>query len=159
MSTNYSKKGTIVKVDMVEEPVAYYGRSFPVFNNFAIQDEFSLIKTARKGLKTDVFYSLADAIKMPEKLLASVINLSQRTISNYRDQKKYLDPNYSEHLLKLINMYNSGKEIFGSMEEFTLWMNRPFWNSTDKPIDFITTPGGVDLVSGEIEKLAQGYPV
>ena len=143
----------------VEEPITAYGARPSIFNRFSIQDDYKLLKKAREGVKTDVFYSLADAIKMPEKALASVINLSPRTISNYRDQEKGLDPIYSEHLLKLINLYSFGKEIFGNLDEFTLWMNRPFWNSNDKPIDFISTSGGVDLIYEEIEKLAQGYPV
>ena len=154
---NYKPKENQQK-SRVEEPMAVYaGRS--IFNRFSIQDDYKLLKKAREGVKTDVFYSLADAIKMPEKNLATLINLSPRTISNYRDQEKELDPIYSEHLLKLINLYNLGKEIFGSIEEFSLWMNRPFWNSEERPIDFISTSGGVDLIYEEIEKLAQGYPV
>ena len=155
---NYKQKRNQQK-SKVEEPIATYGARPSVFNRFSIQDDYKLLKKAREGLKTDVFYSLADAIKMPEKALASVINLSPRTISNYRDQEKELDPIYSEHLLKLINLYSFGKEIFGNLDEFTLWMNRPFWNSEERPIDFISTSGGVDLVYEEIEKLAQGYPV
>jgi len=155
---NYKQKGNQQKTK-VEEPIASYGAKPSIFNRFSIQDDYKLLKKAREGVKTDVFYSLADAIKMPEKALASVINLSPRTISNYRDQEKGLDPIYSEHLLKLINLYSFGKEIFGSLDEFTLWMNRPFWSSEERPIDFISTSGGVDLIYEEIEKLAQGYPV
>jgi len=155
---NYKPKQT-AKKSKVEEPMATYAVGSSIFNRFSIQDDYKLLKKAREGLKTDVFYSLADAIKMPEKTLASVINLSPRTISNYREQKKDLDPIYSEHLLKLINLYRFGKDIFGTLDEFTLWMNRPFWNSEDKPIDFISTSGGVDLIYEEVEKLAQGYPV
>ena len=155
----YYKQNENSKKSKVGEPVATYGVGSSVFNRYSIQDDYKLLKKAREGLKTDVFYLLADAINMPEKTLASVINLSPRTISNYRDQEKVLDPIYSEHLLKLINLYNFGKDIFGNLDEFTLWMNRPFWNSEDKPIDFISTSGGVDLVYEEIEKLAQGYPV
>ena len=132
MAANKDKQ--IPGKNKVEEPVASYGVGNSVFNRFAIKDDYKLLKKAKEGLKTDVFYSLADAIKMPEKTLASVINLSPRTISNYRDQEKGLDPIYSEHLLKLINLYSFGKEIFGSLEEFTLWMNRPFWNSDEKPL-------------------------
>ena len=155
----YYKQNENSKKSKVGEPVATYGVGSSVFNRYSIQDDYKLLKKAREGLKTDVFYLLADAINMPEKTLASVINLSPRTISNYRDQEKGLDPIYSEHLLKLINLYNFGKDIFGNLDECTLCMNRPFWNSEDKPIDFISTSGGVDLVYEEIEKLAQGYPV
>ncbi|NGF56217.1 DUF2384 domain-containing protein [Parapedobacter sp. SGR-10] len=150
--------GSHKKTGIAKEPAVAY-RSMPVLRNFAIKDDYSLIKKARQGVKTDVFYLLADTIKMPEKTLASIINLSPRTISNYREQEKHLDANYSEHLLKLINLYQFGKEIFGSFEEFDLWLHRPFWNSEEKPINLITTPGGVDLVYEEIEKLALGYPI
>lgn len=153
--TKYSSKQT--GKNIISEPAVAYGSSR--LRPFATKDDYSLIKKARNGVDTHIFYSLAEIIKMPEKTLASVINLSPRTISNYRDQNKDLDPNYSEHLLKLINLYNLGEEIFGSLEEFSLWLGRPFWNAEEKPIDLITTSGGVDLVAEEIEKLAQGYPI
>jgi putative toxin-antitoxin system antitoxin component (TIGR02293 family) len=133
--------------------------SYPNLRGLSVGNDYSLIKKAHKGVGTDVFYSLADAIKMPEKKLAAIINLSPRNISNYRDQQKRLDANYSEHLLKLANMYRYGADIFGSFEEFNLWLHRPFWASDDTPMDFLTTSGGVDLVLEEMEKLALGYPV
>lgn len=146
------------KVSVASEAAIRY-ESFPTLRKLEIHDDYSLIKKARQGVNTDIFYALARAINMPEKTLASIINLSPRTISNYRDQDKHLDANYSEHLLKLINLYKFGQEIFGDFEEFDLWLQRPFWDSEDKPIDFISTPGGVDLIHEEIEKIALGYPV
>lgn len=142
---------------LISEAAIRY-ESYPSLRKLSIKNDYTLLKKAREGVSTDVFYSLADAINMPEKTLASIINLSPRTISNYRDKQKHLDANYSEHLLKLINLYQHGAEIFGSFEEFGLWLHRPFWDSEDTPIDFITTPGGVDLVYEEIEKFALGYP-
>lgn len=146
-----------LEISVAREAAISYS-SYPSLRKLSIKNDYTLLKKAREGVGTDVFYSLADAIKMSEKTLASIINLSPRTISNYRDQQKYLDANYSEHLLKLVNLYQYGAEIFGGFEEFDLWLRRPFWDSEDTPLDFITTPGGVDLVHEEIEKLAIGYP-
>ena len=67
-------------------------------------------------------------------------------------------PLYSEHLLKIIALFNKGEEIFGTIDEFSYWLNKPFWGSKQKPIDWIVTSGGVDLVMDEIDKLAHGYP-
>jgi len=158
-----SKKKTYAsgetKTPELKESAVAYGSSVSTLGSFAAMDDYSLVKKARKGVKTEVFYSLADAINMSEKTLASIINLSPRTISNYRDQEKQLDANYSEHLLKLISLYQFGREVFGNLEDFGLWLDRPFWNSDDRPMDFISTPGGVDLVREEVEKLALGYPL
>ena len=154
----YKNKISTSKEYMVSEPTSTY-RSTPVLKNFTTNDDYSLVKKAREGITTDLFYAFAETIKMPEKVLASVINLSPRTISNYRSQNKFLDVNYSEHLLKLINLYGLGIEIFGSVNEFNLWLEKPFYNSNEIPMDLLSTSGGVDLVAEEIEKLAQGYPL
>ena len=158
MGSNNKKQTPIpAKKTVVEDAAAAYGR--PILQNFIMKDDYSLVKKAREGIDTKIFYSLAEQIKMPEKTLASVINLSPRTISNYREQNKDLDANYSEHLLKIINLYHLGQEIFGSLDEFTFWLQRPFYNSTEKPMDLMKTVGGVNIIAQEVEKLAQGYPL
>ena len=78
--------------------------------------------------------------------------------SNYKERRKSLEPIYSEHLLKLIALFEKGEEIFGSIDEFNYWLRKPFWGSEEKPIDWLVTSGGVDLVAEEIDQLAQGYP-
>lgn len=128
------------------------------FKELDLLNHYALFLSARKGVRTKVFYDFAEIIEMSEKNLASLINLSARTISNYKEKKKPLEPMYSEHLLKLIALYEKGEEIFGSIDEFNYWLRKPFWGSNEKPIDWLVTSGGVDLVAEEIDKLAQGYP-
>lgn len=128
------------------------------FKELDFLSNHAIFVSARKGLRTKIFYDFAETIKMPERNLASIINLSARTISNYKEKKKNLEPLYSEHLLKLIALFEKGEEIFGSIDEFNYWLKKPFWNSKERPIDWLVTSGGVDLVTEEINKLAQGYP-
>ncbi len=141
----------------VSEPAFAYGSV--AYTQFIPKNDFSLVKKAKEGINTDVFYTFADAIKLPEKFLASLINLSPRTISNYRDQNKSLEANYSEHLLKLISLYEKGKMYLGSIDEFNSWLEKPMWDTNDKPIDFLNTSGGVDLIIARLERMAQGYPL
>lgn len=129
------------------------------FSSINLSDLNSIVSNARKGVKAKVFYDFAETIKMPEKKLASIINLSSRTISNYIQNQKLLAPIYSEHLLKLINLFKQGEDVFGSIDEFNHWLRKPFWDNKLTPLDLIITTGGVDLVSEELDKLAQGYPV
>lgn len=129
------------------------------FTNLDMGSNYAIVGLARKGLQPKVFYDFAEAIKMSEKNLAALINLSSRTISNYKDSQKMLDPLYGEHLLKLIALFEKGEQIFGNVDEFNYWLQKPFWNSNDKPSDWLGTGGGVDVLSEELDKLAQGYPV
>jgi putative toxin-antitoxin system antitoxin component (TIGR02293 family) len=129
------------------------------FKNLNLNNSHTIVLSARKGLKPKIFYDFADAIKMPEKVLARIINLSARTITNYRAQQKVLDPVNSEHLLKLISLFEKGESIFGNVDEFNYWLRKPFWNSRETPIHWMNTHGGVDLLMEELDKLAKGYPV
>jgi len=129
------------------------------FRNLDVKNAFNLVFSARKGVKSKLFYEFAEAIKMPEKLLAEMLNISARTISNYKEKQKPLEPIQSEHLLKLIALFTKGEEVFGNIDEFNYWLKKPFWSGKEKPIDWIITPGGVDLVMEELDRLALGYPV
>lgn len=129
------------------------------FKNLNLINSHAIVFSARNGLKPRIFYEFAEAIKMPEKILAGIINLSARTISNYKEQQKLLEPVYSEHLLKLISLFEKGESLFGNIDEFNYWLKKPFWNSDETPMAWMITPGGVDLLSEELDKLAQGYPV
>lgn len=129
------------------------------FKSFDLSNLGAIVSAARKGLKTKVFYDFAETIKIPEKNLASILNLSSRTISNYYQDEKVLDPIYSEHLLKLMSLYEKGEDIFGNIDEFNYWLKKPLWNKKTIPFDLIATSGGVDLIMEELNQLAQGYPL
>ncbi|MCF0071183.1 MbcA/ParS/Xre antitoxin family protein [Dyadobacter sp. CY261] len=128
------------------------------FKDIDMDSNFAIVRSARKGLNTKVFYDFAGAIKMPEKRLAAIMNVSARTISNYKDAQKTLEPLYGEHLLKLIALFKKGEELLGSIDEFNYWLQKPFWNSAERPAEWLTTGGGVDFLSEELDKLAEGYP-
>jgi putative toxin-antitoxin system antitoxin component (TIGR02293 family) len=129
------------------------------FKNLDLSNAYAIVFSARKGVKTKVFYDFSEVINMPEKTLASIINLSSRTISNYKIQQKSLEPLHSEHLLKLISLFAKGEDLFGNVDEFNYWLRKPFWNAKETPLEWLITPGGVDLLITELDKLAQGYPV
>ena len=129
------------------------------FRGFDLSNLNAIVSIAQKGIKPKVFYDFSEAIKMPIKNLASVLNLSARTISNYDQQEKLLDPIYSEHLLKLISLYEKGEKLFGNIDEFNYWLKKPLWNKKSIPFDLIATSGGVDLVMEKLNQLAEGYPL
>jgi len=133
--------------------------SMPHFNNHWIESDVQIFKHAMTGVDTNLFYSFAELIKIGNKSLASILHLSSRTISNYHQSKQMLDPVQGEHLLKLIALYDKGIEIFGSIDELNYWLNKPFWNTEEKPIEWLVTPGGIDLVMQELDRMAYGYPV
>jgi putative toxin-antitoxin system antitoxin component (TIGR02293 family) len=116
-----------------------------------------IVRTAMKGVKTEVFYKFAALADMPDKFLADLLHISTRTLSNYKDQKKTLEPVKGEHLLKLIALFKKGEAVFGRLEEFRGWLLKPFSGKKEKPVEWLVTPGGVDLISLELDRIAHGY--
>lgn len=129
------------------------------FKSLGLNNNLQIVYSARKGIRPSVFYSFARAVKMTEQNLATLLHLHPRTIQNRRKQQKNLDPVESEHLLKLIALFARGEELFGSVDEFNNWLHKPSWNNKEKPIDLLITPGGTDIMSDELERLAHGYAV
>lgn len=129
------------------------------FRNLSLHTPYALISAAHNGVSPKVFYDLAEVVQMPETKLASLLNLSARTISNYKEQRKKLEPVHSEHLLKLVALFQKGEELFGTIDQFNQWLQKPFWNSEDIPFHWLITPGGIDWLMQEMDRLAEGYPV
>ena len=127
------------------------------FASLGLKDAFSIIAAARKGIRANVFYSFADLIKISEKNLAALLHVHPRTVSNYKDSNKYFSPVESEHLLKLIFLFAKGEQLFGNIDQFNSWLDKPYWNGKETAMDWLNTPGGVDLISEELDRLAHGY--
>ena len=130
-----------------------------MFRKFGLNDPVLMVTSAHKGIAPSVFFSFADHIKMPEKKLANIIHLHPRTINNYKEDQKKLSPVESEHLLKLIALFARGEELFGTVDEFNSWLEKPYPNTKESPFEWLITPGGVDLLLDELNRLAHGYAI
>jgi putative toxin-antitoxin system antitoxin component (TIGR02293 family) len=129
------------------------------FANLGLKDTRSIINAARKGVKATIFYSFASVVNMPEKNLAAILHLHPRTVSNYKGTNKLFSPVESEHLLKLIYLYSRGEQLFGNIDQFNNWLEQPYLNNKETAFEWLNTPGGVDLVAEELDRLAHGYVV
>ena len=129
------------------------------FDKLGLKDNLSIVHSARRGIRPTIFYSFAESAKLAEKDLAILIHLHPRTLRNYNNAQKNLDLVESEHLLKLIALYAKGEELMSNVAEFNNWLNSEVETLKGKPYELLSSPGGIDLVSDELDKLAHGYAV
>jgi len=146
----------IMGIDSRQEETTLLSRKF---RQFKLDDLVEINRIARRGIRASLFSNFANAVNMPEKTLASLMHIHPRTVSNYKLQNRKLNPVESEHLLKLIALYLKGESVFGSISEFSYWLQKPFWNSKETPFEWLITPGGTEIVLQEINRLEQGYTV
>ncbi|HVI47516.1 MAG TPA: antitoxin Xre-like helix-turn-helix domain-containing protein [Chitinophaga sp.] len=117
----------------------------------------SIVNKAMKGVDVQIFYTFANTIDIPDRYLAEILNTTARTLSNYKEQGKTLEPVKGEHLLKLIGLFKKGERIFSTLSEFQHWLSKPRMGSVKAPVELLVTPGGIDLVSQELDRIAYGY--
>lgn len=129
------------------------------FQKLDVTTSLKIVYSARKGVYAQVFYDFAEAARIPEAALAGLLQVSARTVGNYAERKKPFNPVQGEHLLKLISLYEKGEAIFGNVDEFNYWLRKPFWDRQETPQEWLATPGGVDLLMLELDRLAHAYPV
>lgn len=124
-----------------------------------IRTNAQVVADARKGVTPLDFEAFAELYDIPKVTLAGVLHLNPRTISIYKTNKQKFNPVTAEHLLKLKALYQKGEAFLGSKEEFKRWLEIPSWTTTEVPKILLNTPGGVDLLSDELDRMAQGYAI
>lgn len=121
------------------------------------QDDMSIIKTAHQGIGINYFDKLLERTGIQKGILAGLVGVDPRTVDNYRKNDKKFDTLEGELLLKLERLFNYGEDVFEDMHDFILWLqlkSRGLGNK--KPIDFLNTSTGVDLVYDELKRIEYG---
>ncbi len=114
-------------------------------------------RTVKNGVQAEAFFELVEVSGYRQEELASLLELSVRTLNRYRKEHKKLNAKESELLVKLSVLFQRGTEIFGSMPEFSHWLGEPAYGLDHQlPFNLLYTSEGVNLVADEVERIAYG---
>jgi len=124
----------------------------------AIQSDLSIVQNSNDGIEASVFFDLVDISGINRNLLAEeIFDVSVKTMLRYKKEKKKLSPRNSEIALKILNIFKRGIEIFGSLESFNSWLNKPAYGLGEKnPISLMNTITGIDLIEEELIRIEYG---
>lgn len=122
-----------------------------------VKDSFSLVMEARKGILATVVFEVANAMQLHVDQLADILHITTKTLRNYRQDKRKLNPAHSEQTLKLLALQLKGDKVFGQTAAFRRWLEKPAYGLDDQvPLDLLETSGGIDLVMEELDRIAYG---
>lgn len=160
---SYKEKHTETLV--VNEPMAmyitqssynpFYGLLGSVKTSGSATD-FNIIELARQGLPKRSLLSFAKKIAITIQDLASIMHISERTLQRY-DDDAIIKTEYAEKAIELARLYARGNEVFGSMENFKIWMKTPglIFNG-ESPLSLLDTSAGFDMVFTELGRIEHG---
>jgi putative toxin-antitoxin system antitoxin component (TIGR02293 family) len=120
-------------------------------------DNITLAVVSRKGLLPQAVFDFISLTDFSFPYIEKVLNKTIKTFTSYKKNKTPLDPVLSEKLLKFFALYNKGRSVFGSVDEFNRWLAEPAFGLGNMiPKDLLETITGIELVSQELTRIEYG---
>ncbi len=121
------------------------------------ENNFALVHRAQNGISVSAFFDLLEIAELTSSELSSLLNVSYKTMQRYQKEDKKLSALNSEQVLKMIVLYQKAEEIFGDLSSFNRWLRKPAQGlGGQKPLQFMQTPGGIDLIYEELVRIEFG---
>ena len=118
--------------------------------------ELDMIKMTREGLKKETLTSLASYLNVSMDQLSTLLHTSYRNLLR-KDASDVLDSYKTEKVLELAAFVSRGVGVSGSIAGFQQWVHAPVLAlGNRKPLEFLDTTFGIQLVSKILGRLEQG---
>lgn len=135
---------------MVNERLGGYG-----ILKYKVQSDFDLAYLAEKGVPKAAIQHLADSVGLDVKEIMSLLPVTPRNLLRYEDAD-LLSNVVSDHLIALADLFSVGVEALGKAY-FVEWLYGEILSlGNEKPIQFLKTHVGIDLVKTELSRIEQG---
>ena len=133
----------------VQKVLKKYEKSYD--NNIA------LFLSAKNGLAPQAAFDLIDVTSLTAKMIESILFVTIKTLTNYKQKKTNLNASISEKVLSIFALYKKGISIFDSIDDFNRWMATPAYGlGEQKPNELLGTITGINLIMEELTRIEYG---
>ncbi len=117
----------------------------------------ALVVAALAGVPAALFFDLADLTGHRREQLAAVFDTSLKTFQRYDREHRTITPQDGERLLKMKALFEHGADVFGSVDSFRRWLDKPAYGLDNQiPFVLLQTSGGMDLIQDELIRIEYG---
>ena len=125
-----------------------------------LSNKMLIIRLIREGVPYSLFSLIKDITPFTEANWAEFLSVSTKTLERYKKSSQSFKPIHSEKIIEMAEVTNVGKEVFGDMEKFKLWLDTPnFALGNMKPMELLKDSYGKELVIGELTRINHGILV
>jgi len=125
-----------------------------------LSDKMLMISVIREGVPYSLFNLIKNTTPFSEGDWAAFLNISTKSLLRYKQGSKQFKPLQSEKIIEMAEVTNVGKEVFGDMEKFRLWLDTPNYSLGNlKPMELLKDSYGKELVISELTRINYGILV
>jgi putative toxin-antitoxin system antitoxin component (TIGR02293 family) len=126
------------------------------YSSYESDADLTVIHHARKGMKMGYLLYLAQLMDFGLSDIASLINVSLRTVQRY-GRDFVLDADASSKVIQLSMLNAHGKDVFGDQHIFNQWLREPVIELDGRPpLEFLDTPFGYRIVHQILGRIEHG---
>lgn len=150
--------------NLLGEPSVPYGVTgsfegsawYLLYNKTAPATSFDYLENAIDGVPKQSAIKLADAMDVPLKDMASLLNISYKTFARKKPADK-MDVLTSSLTIEIANVIAEGITTFGSVQKFRSWLQKPNRALNDyTPFSLLNTPTGIKMVQNVLGRINEG---
>lgn len=106
------------------------------------------------GQHVDALKTLTD---FNDEVICGWLNISFKTLREYRKPQTTFKENVQEHVLLLLALIKHGLDVFGSTAELDRWLNQKnFYFDNKAPNDYLNTVTGIRFVDDRLTAIEYG---
>jgi putative toxin-antitoxin system antitoxin component (TIGR02293 family) len=120
-------------------------------------NNIALFLSAKNGLEPQAAFDLIDVTSLTSKMIESILYITIKTLTNYKQHKTHLNASISEKVLSIFALYRKGILIFGSVDSLNKWMATPAYGlGEQRPNELLGTMTGINLIMEELTRIEYG---
>ncbi|TLV03056.1 antitoxin Xre/MbcA/ParS toxin-binding domain-containing protein [Dyadobacter luticola] len=121
----------------------------------AVKSDFDLAHLAENGVPKASIQHLADSVGMDAKDVIALLPVTPRNLQRYEDVD-LLSNVVSDHLIALADLFSVGVRVLGKTY-FLDWLNNMIPAlGQEKPVTFLKTHAGIELIKTELGRIEHG---
>jgi len=159
MGVEYKIEEELSLLLLNEPSVVRYGTSVPKQFSFKefLADKMMLIATIRAGIPWSLFELIQKITPFSEQEWAEFLNISTKSLQRYKQDARSFKSIHSEKIIEMAEVTEVGKDVFGGLEKFNLWLNTPnFALGKLKPKELLRDSYGKELIMIELHNINHG---
>ena len=129
----------------------------PTYRAF-LDDKYVLAIAVKRGIPKNLFMEIAQFSKLDDEQWSKSLGINVRTFQRHKKAEKHtFNPNHSERIFDIAEVFNEGIEVFDSLDDFKEWLNSPSIPlGNNKPIEMLDSSYGKELVMEELSRIEHG---
>ncbi len=133
---------------IIEQPVSIVAEKYI---------DYQVMEKCEDGISIHYLNTVSDRYALTTNDWADIMGISSKSIQRYQQNESTLSATQSEFVLKTEQLFALGEEVFGSLENFKAWMQKPAFGLGGKiPVKVMHTISGINLVINQLMRIAHG---